>query len=112
MQIIVKDYSHFNRAMGKYIKSKDHYDYEMKAGGYVDYDKANEMADKYNKESKKAYVLSDKAKAIINAAKNGADRKGRVKLGDRTIKAMKEIGALKDIPESAPKAFHAKGGYL
>mgnify|MGYP003349363528 CR=1 FL=1 len=45
--IIVKKYEHINRALpnwdtptGKYIKDKDHYDYEMKKAGMVSYDEA------------------------------------------------------------------------
>lgn len=113
MQIIVKNYAHYNRAMGKFIKSKDHYDYEMKANNYVDFDVAKAQAEKYNKANRKDYVLSNKAKAIIEAAKNSADSKGNVSLGDRTIKAMKEIGAIKSKKSDiVPKSYNAKGGFL
>lgn len=95
MQIIVKKYDHINSALpgwdtpkGKYIKSKDHYDRCLKEAGMVSYEKNNSGP------KLKDYILSKKAKEIINTASNSKDKKGRVRLDDRTIDAMKDIGAI------------------
>lgn len=102
MQIIVKKWEHINSAFpnwdtpkGVYVKSKDHYDRLMKENNMVSAEK------QVMRDEKREYKLSDKAKGIIQACKASADKKGRIKsLGDKTIKAMKEIGAIgkKEIP--------------
>lgn len=92
MEIIVKRYEHFNSAMGKYITSKKHYESEMAKGGYIPFDKAQEIAEKAKEKNRKPYILSNKAKAVIEAAKTSADRKGRLHCGDRLIEGMKEVG--------------------
>lgn len=95
---IIKNYEHFNKSFGNWdtphgvhVKSKDHYDRLMKEGNYTSYDQAKEN-DKYL--GKKPYVTSKKALEIIRCAKATADKKGNVKLSDRTLDAMKEIGAI------------------
>lgn len=94
--IIVKNYEHFNRALDTHVKNKDHYDRLMKQGGYVSYE---EHKARVESRKQKEYKLSDKGHAIIQAAKNSKDSKGNVKLSDRTIDAMKEMGAIgKKIP--------------
>lgn len=115
MQIIVKNYAHHNRSLpnwdtpkGKWIKSKDHYDYEMKKAGMVSYEKAKEMA---TGGKRKEYELSQKAKDIIRSAKNNTDRKGNVRLNQRTIEAMKEIGAIaKPKPKNVALPDNFKSG--
>lgn len=101
--IIVKNYNHVNKAFanwdtpdGKLVKSKDHYDRLVKEGGYVSYE---ESVEKSKNNGNKPFVPTEKALAIIKAAKMTKDSKGNVKLSDRTIDAMKEIGAIgKTIP--------------
>lgn len=112
MQIIVKNYAGYNHAMGKNIKSRDHYDYEMKKGGYVDYDKAKEQAAAYDAKSRKEYKPSAKALEILRTVKDSADKKGNVKLSDRTIDAMKSIGALKGVSRDTSKMSIKKGGLI
>ena len=94
--IIVKNYEHINKALpnwdtpqGKYIKNKDHYDRCMKEAGMVSEDKASSSGPKL-----KEYEISNKARDIINSAKASKDKNGNIKLSDRTIDAMKSIGAL------------------
>jgi hypothetical protein len=90
--IIVKNYAHYNRALGTYVKSKDHYDRLMKQGGYV----SQEENDQRVKSSgNKPYELSKNAWDIIEAAKCSKDKKGKVNLSDKTIDAMIGIGAIK-----------------
>jgi len=56
--IIVKKYEHFNRAMGKYITSKKHYEKEMAAGGFVPFEKGEQMAESARAKNHKNYFLS------------------------------------------------------
>ncbi len=115
MQIIVKNYEHLNKAFGNwdtpqgvYVKNKDHYDRLMKEGGYTSYDESRSQ-DKGFKG--KPYVTSQKALDIIKAAKNSKDKKGRVNLSDRTIDAMREIGAIdKKIPDYMKMPSNTKSG--
>lgn len=116
MHIIVKNYEHFNRSMGnwdtpkgKYIKSKSQYENEMAKQGL----KPVEQFGQVSEASRKEYKLSEKARAIIESARSSKDSKGRVKLSDRTIDAMKSIGALgKKIPSymQLPSAYN-QGGF-
>lgn len=111
MQIIVKKYEHYNRALGTHVKSKDHYDRLMKQGNYVSYE---ENQGKVKDNGNKPYVLSQKGWDIINAAKRRKDKNGKVKLSDQTIDAMKEIGAIgKKVPSymQLPSAYSGKGGF-
>ena len=89
--IIVKKYDHYNRAMGKHITSKRHYQEEMRKGGYVTQEEGNRLAKGCNR--RKAYELSKQAKEVIKSAKDSS-RNGKVKLGDRQIDAMIKMGAI------------------
>lgn len=101
--IIIKNYEHVNRSFahwdtvgGVHVKNKDHYDRLMKEQDMVSYETMQQQAEG---KKLKEYNLSAKARAIIEAAKASKDKKGRVKLSDRTIDAMKETGAIgKEIP--------------
>lgn len=116
--IIIKNYEHVNRSFGnwdtpngKYVRNKDHYDRLMKENNYVTHEEGQEQNQGMGE---KPYILSKKGWDIIRAAKNSKDSKGRVKLSDRTIDAMKEIGAVgKKIPSymQLPSAYTGKGGF-
>lgn len=115
MQVIVKQsYAHYNRTLGMNIRSKDHYDRVCKERGMVSLEQAHELAEKGKKENIKDYKVSDQSIAIINAARQTADKKGNIKLGDRAIDALlskKAIG--KKIPSymQLPAAYTGKGGF-
>lgn len=115
MQIIVKKYEHINSALpnwntprGVYVKNKDHYDRLCKEAGMVAVEDAGEVS----QGKLKGYELSAKAKSIISAAQAGS-RNGKVKLSDKTIDAMKSIGALgKKVPSYMKlPACYDKGGF-
>lgn len=96
--IIVKNYEHFNRSLpnwdstqGKYIKSKAHYEQELKKAGM----KQADSFGKTSEPSRKEYELSQKAREIIREASYSKDKDGKVRLSGRAIEAMKEIGAIK-----------------
>ena len=113
-QIIVKNYEHWNRSLpnwdspkGKYIKSKAHYQQELEKSGM----KPQEAFGQVSPAPRKDYVLSSKAREIIKSASQSKDRKGNVRLSDRQIDAMKEIGAVgKKIPEYMGNPS-GKGGF-
>jgi len=106
-------YKHYNRALGMHIESKAHYDYVMKRRGFVSQEKGDELArrERERRENPPKAVLSEKARNIIQAAKLRADKKGNVKLGDRTIDAMKELGVAINHPRM-PKDLYSKGGFF
>lgn len=96
MQIIVKNWSHYNSALGTYVKNKDHYDSLMKQGGYISYE---EQCDRTKNNGNKPLILSKDAEDVIRAAKLKRDSKGRVKLDGKLGEKMISIGALnKKIP--------------
>lgn len=94
---------------GKWIPTKDKYDYAMKKYDMVSYEKMQQQAEG---KKLKEYKLSDEAKAIIQAAKMSKDKKGNVKLSERAISAMVKKGALgKKIPNymQLPAAYQVRG---
>lgn len=118
--IIVKQaYNHINSSLpnwdcptGRIVKNKDHYDRLMKENGMVSFERAEELA---AQKKPKEYKVSEKALAIIKSAKNIADKKGNVKLGDRAIKALIDSKAIsKKIPDymKVPDGIKNKGGFI
>ena len=86
MLIKVKNYEHFNRAMGKHISSKKQYEQEMAKGGFIPFVEAKKIPHKDYKE------LGSEAQGLLRYAKQIKDRKGKLKLGGRAIEAMKKFG--------------------
>lgn len=98
--IIKKDFSHVNTAFsnwdtpkGKYIKSESHYKEEMKRGGYVTYEEAQQRnKNEQERRSSQKFKVSKPVLSILKEIKDKADKKGNVKLSDREIDAMKSMG--------------------
>jgi hypothetical protein len=112
--IIVKEYQHFNRAMGKFITSKNHYEQEMAKGGYVPYEKAEQMAEIARENSKKKYDgLSAKTMKFFGEVKQMADRKGNIKVSQRYIQGLKDHGVRVDCQyDKLPKSYRVdQGGF-
>lgn len=117
--IIIKKYDHVSKAFGNWdtpqgrvVKNKDHYDRLMKENNMITFEESQQRE---KNQKLKPYVVSKKALDIIHSAKNSKDSKGRVKLSDRTIDAMKEIGAIgKKIPSymNVPKMKSDMGGFV
>lgn len=88
-------FPYFSHSLGKVIRSAEHYVTEMRRGGYVPYDLAQEWAEEYDKEHpRKPYELSAKAMDVIKSLRLTADRHGNIKLGSRAIEALQDIGAI------------------
>lgn len=102
--IIIRNYDHYNTAMGKHIKNRRQYYTEMDKGGYVSQEEGERIAQKARENSAKNYELSSKARELINCAKDVADKKGNIKLGDNLINGMKEVGVKFDAPVPGPDA--------
>jgi len=92
MEIQVKEYAHYNRAMGKYIRSKAHYEEEMARGDYINSDRAKELAKKKKEEQRGKYELSKDSRDLLRGMRAKADKKGRYKLSDREADYLKSKG--------------------
>jgi len=89
--IIVKNYEHYNRAMGKYITSKKHYENEMAKGGYVPYEQCQQqVANTLEKQKYKG--VSEKTEKFCHQVKSLADKKGNIQWSNKLIKGLKEHG--------------------
>lgn len=108
MEIIVRSFTpHYNRAMGKVIKSESQYKDEMKRGGYVSYDQCKETV-KNNLEKQRQFSVSSGAQEWMRDVKSSSDSKGNVRLSDRQIDALKERGMAS--ASKAPKDLPTSGG--
>ncbi len=95
--IIIKNYEHFNRALGTPITSRAHYEKEMHKQGCVPFEEGQNIVDKARRGMHMPYVLSDKAETLVRQVAM-KDKKG-FKLSDREIDAMKDIGVSINRPE-------------
>jgi hypothetical protein len=93
------EYRHFNRSLGVFVEGKEHFRQLLSTGKYIPYDLAEQYAEDYDKKNPRAPIeLSAKARDIINSIKLTADRHGNIKLGNRAIRALQEIGAIPSQP--------------
>ena len=112
MEIISKNYEHFNRAMNKQITSKRHYEEEMCKGGFVPQEQAERIAEATRSRNKKDYRLEGKTEEFLRHIKQTTDSNGNVKLSDRAIDKMVEMGAIakkSDVAKLEKK--EVKGGF-
>jgi hypothetical protein len=110
MEIIVKKYEHYNRTLGCYIKSKKHYQDEMKRQGMVDWDTGCRLADEHNAKAAQPYKLSEKAERVIREAVHNS-KDGKVNMGSRLVEGMKDIGVKFDYYNTLPKHYQEGGFY-
>lgn len=110
MQIIIKKYEHYNRALGCYIKSKKHYERCMQEKGFISQEKASQIADDARERSIKPYIISEKTKTLIKAVVDHTDEKRNVKMSDRLIDGLKENGVKFNFYNKLPKNYE-KGGF-
>jgi len=107
------NFRHFNNSMGIFIYSKEHYKHEMKKRGMIPYDMAERMAEKWDSDHPRGATdkVSPKAMDVIRSLKMTADKNGNLSMGSRTIKALKEIGAIRGVSEHAPTHLQTEGGF-
>lgn len=103
------EFRHFNHALDMMIYSKEHYIHEMKKRRMLPYSICEGLADKWESKNHKGPLkeLSPKADSIIRSLKLTADRHGNIKLSDRAINALREIGAITGRVEN----FGINGGF-
>ena len=105
--IIVKNYEHYNRALGKHINSKRQYKDEMKRQGMVSSEKGDEMAAKAKEQAKRDYKPTRETLQFIESVRQRTDKNGNVKLGGRQIDYMKKVG----VDFRRPKDRPLEGGW-
>lgn len=112
--IIVKNYEHFNRALGKQITSRAHYEAEMKKGGFVSFEEGEKLSAEYRRRNpRKEYELEKDSHELINSFKSSVDKKGKLNLSGRQLDAMKAKGVIKKVPAymQLPASYQVKGGF-
>ncbi len=85
--------------MGKFIYSKSHYIHEMKKGGYVPIDMAEDLSEQWEKENaNKPYELSEQGRNLIKYFK-GCCSNGMMKLGEhpKAVEEMEKLGMCFDM---------------
>lgn len=83
-----KGYKHYNRALGKEIRTKGQYEREMRNQGMIPKEQADNLARK--KTAKKPYTPSKDAYDIIKSCK--VNKKGNAKLPPRAIERLRSMG--------------------
>ena len=112
MEIISKNWEHYNRALGKQIRSKRHYFEELRKGGYVSQEEGNRLAESNRSKSQKAYTLDSKTDEFLRHIKQTTDSNGNVKLSDRAIDKLVEMGAIAKKSDVAKlERKEVKGGF-
>ena len=84
-----KGYRGFNRALGKEIRGKQHYNDELKRANCIPKEEADAIARK--KSAPKPYAASRKVHDIVRSC-GRPDKNGKVRLPDRAIDELKRIG--------------------
>jgi hypothetical protein len=94
------NFRHFNNSLGIYIYSKEHLKNEMKKRRMLPYDVCEELSEDWQRKNgdKSFDKLSPKADSIIRSLKLVSDKNGNIKLGDKAIAALVEIGAISTSP--------------
>jgi hypothetical protein len=106
MEIIVKRYEHYNSALGKYIRTKQEYDYEMKTRGFISQEQGNRLAESKKKEM--TWVPSKDVVNMLREIKTQKDKDGNFKPSTRMQEGMKKLGMGKE-PKFMPKGL--EGGF-
>jgi hypothetical protein len=94
-------FNHYNNSLGMRIYSKEQLKHEMKKRRMFPMEVCERLAEDWDRkqERKSSHKISDKALNIIKSIKMTADRHGNIKLGDRAINALIEMGAIQRKPE-------------
>lgn len=100
------DYSGYNRALGVNIKSKRHYQEEMKRQGMVSYEKGEDIARKARERAHKDYKPTEETKRFLSEV-NNRSKDGKVKLSGRELAYMEKIG----VNFKRPKDLGLNGGW-
>lgn len=107
MEVINRNYEHYNRALGKYIKSKRHYEDEMKRQGMVSFEKGEQMAKDAQEKMHKDYKPNDEMIKFFYQVKGSVDKNGHLKLSGRQISYMEKMG----VDFKRPEDKGTEGGF-
>ena len=110
MLIKVKNWEHYNHAMGKYITSRAHYEKEMAKGNFIPFKESEKIVARARRDRDKPYKPSKEALDIMKSARATADKKGNVKLGSRAVDGMKKLGVSFD-SQWCPSVYKPEGGF-
>lgn len=79
----------------------------------VPYEETERLAEEWDKkhEHKEYDNINPRAMDIIKSLKHSADIHGNIKMGDRAINAMVEIGAISAQSEHIPENMPTQGGF-
>jgi hypothetical protein len=118
VNIICKNYSHFNKALpnwnspkGRYISSKRQYLNEVAKSGLVSYEKSEEIRQKNEDIQKRNKKYPKETYEFLNSVKRRTDKSGKVKLSDRQIDYMVKAGAIKDRDKLRLPSHYQSGGF-
>jgi len=119
--IIVKEYSHYNKALpnwhspkGRYISSKKQYYDEVRQAGLIPYEQAEEIRRDNEEIAKKNRGYSKDTIQFLESVSSKADKKGKVRLSDKEVKFMIDNGAIKDrdkFSKYLPSHYQESGGF-
>lgn len=110
--IIIKRYDHYNRAMGRWIGSRKEYEKAMVEGGYIPFEKAEQLAEQARARNTKKYDgLSEKTMKFLHGVKDMADKKGNIPITDKFVKGLRENGVKVDINYDKLPKHYQKGGF-
>lgn len=107
MEIIVKNYSHYNRTLGKYISTKRQYLNELKRGGYVPFEEGCRLAES-KKEAK--YKPSKECVDMMREVLHKNNKKIILGQHPKLVEGMKKLGVSFDT-KWLPKHYQDKGGF-
>jgi hypothetical protein len=109
--IIVKNYQHFNRALDKQITSRAHYEREMAKGGFVSFEKGEQMVAKNRTEQQKYNGLSPEKMKFLHQVKDMADKKGNIRISDRFVEGLKKHKVINPKIDLSKLPKHYQGGF-
>lgn len=115
--VIVKQYEHYNQALGnwdcakgKYISSKADYQRELDRQGMISEEEAERRGMNCGPK-RMEYVLERDTKELIENVRQTVDSKGRIKPGDRAIEALNAKLNKKYHESAVPKDTPTEGGF-
>jgi len=113
--ITVKNYEHTNRSFpdwdtpkGKYISSRAHYEREMAKHNMIPFEVAEQIKTNPHKDYN---GISKKAMEVCVAARNMADKKGKLRIETRLQKGMESVGVSFDMSKLPAHYQGDKGGF-
>lgn len=106
--IIVKNYQHYNRALGKYISTKKQYNEELRQQGFVSFEEGCKLAEKKSKESK--WIPSKNCTDMMREVLDKKDKNIVLGQHPRLVDGMRKMGVKFELPDWLSKHYQ-EGGF-